>query len=394
MYHIKKSLADIQEADLLTLIEQEVGEGRNIEYKREIYGSDDKGKYELKKDVTSLANSGGGDLIIGIEEEGGIPRNITGVDVDTDKEIARIENILHSGIEPRLPNIGSIGCKLKSGKSVLIIRVGNSWIKPHGIKANEHYKFFGRTSNGVYSYDWQQIRSAFLIAEGALDKIRSFHKERLFAISSGDAPLILQDGALLIIHLIPINAFDLESEYPVLELKRNHADLAPLDSSGYSNQITIDGIVKYSRYSDSENVNTYTQFSKNGVLEIVNRSLFANLLNPEEKYIPSLPLEREVIKGITHYISLYEKFQVIPPIFLFFSLIGVKGYRMSIPNEYSNFNRAPRSLKDIVQCSPQSIGDYKIPAQTVLRPIFDQLWNAFGYEKSPYYDNQGNWKPR
>lgn len=56
----------IAEADLLALISNAVSEGRTIDYKRELPGNSDGEKKEFLADVSSFANTSGGDLIFGL----------------------------------------------------------------------------------------------------------------------------------------------------------------------------------------------------------------------------------------------------------------------------------------------------------------------------------------
>ena len=44
-----------------------------------MYGGNDAAKKELLKDVSSFANTEGGDLLIGIDEDAGVPTNIVGL---------------------------------------------------------------------------------------------------------------------------------------------------------------------------------------------------------------------------------------------------------------------------------------------------------------------------
>jgi hypothetical protein len=39
------------------------------------------------------------------------------------------------------------------------------------------------------------------------------------------------------------------------------------------------------------------------------------------------------------------------------------------------------------------IADLDFPVATSLRPAFDAIWNAYGYERSPSYRANGEWKP-
>lgn len=74
---INKKLEDITTSDLQALIDNKVIEGKTIEYKREMPNNSDPAKKEFLADVTSFANSSGGDLIFGIEQD-----NQTGMPVE------------------------------------------------------------------------------------------------------------------------------------------------------------------------------------------------------------------------------------------------------------------------------------------------------------------------
>ncbi|MGH7485201.1 MAG: AlbA family DNA-binding domain-containing protein, partial [bacterium] len=92
------------EADLLSLIAARVMEDRTVEYKEALPGGTDSDKREFLADVSSFANSSGGNLYFGIRELEGIPVELVGLDLqDADATIQRIENLIRDGIEPRLP---------------------------------------------------------------------------------------------------------------------------------------------------------------------------------------------------------------------------------------------------------------------------------------------------
>lgn len=65
---IPKDIKQIIQSDIQELIDNSVPEGKTIEYKRELPKKSDKAKKEFLADVSSFANSSGGDLILGIEE--------------------------------------------------------------------------------------------------------------------------------------------------------------------------------------------------------------------------------------------------------------------------------------------------------------------------------------
>ncbi len=69
---IPKPLNEIAEADIQQLKASGVEEGKTIEYKRDLPGTKDEDKRELLADVSSFANTEGGDIIYGGAEDLGV----------------------------------------------------------------------------------------------------------------------------------------------------------------------------------------------------------------------------------------------------------------------------------------------------------------------------------
>src|ERR1700740_2350525 len=100
---IPKPLEGLVEEDLLALITNAVGEGRTIDYKRELPGNSDADKKEFLADVSSFANTMRGDLVFGVDEVNGLPTQLTGFQTsNADTDLQRLESILASGLEPRI----------------------------------------------------------------------------------------------------------------------------------------------------------------------------------------------------------------------------------------------------------------------------------------------------
>jgi hypothetical protein len=80
----------VSEAHLQELVSTGVPEGVLIEYKRTTYGGSDADVKEYLKDVSSFANTHGGDLI---EEKEGVAERVAGLSgVDPDEERQRLES--------------------------------------------------------------------------------------------------------------------------------------------------------------------------------------------------------------------------------------------------------------------------------------------------------------
>jgi len=148
---LEKSFEELNEADLLSLVKDQVPEKRAIEYKRELPSDTYEGKKEFLADISSLVNASGGHLIFGVQEESGLPIAVVGVPCDDpDRERLRLENIIRDGIEPRLQGILVRGIRLASGTYAFVLRVPRSWSKPHVVNYKGHWRFYSRNSAGKY----------------------------------------------------------------------------------------------------------------------------------------------------------------------------------------------------------------------------------------------------
>ena len=120
----RTNFEDIDEKDLQDLLDAGVPEGLKFDYKREVYGGSDADKKEFLKDISSFANSDGGHLVLGMDEDGGVPSAINGLPgIDIDSEILRMENLIRSSLEPRVVGIRIKGVALSNGESAVVARV-------------------------------------------------------------------------------------------------------------------------------------------------------------------------------------------------------------------------------------------------------------------------------
>lgn len=99
---ISKPIDQITAQDILALVENKVPESRILDYKEDIPANrNDEWKREFLCDITSFANSAGGDLLYGIAEvrdpnnqPTGIPDQANGIDIaNHDNLILALENL-------------------------------------------------------------------------------------------------------------------------------------------------------------------------------------------------------------------------------------------------------------------------------------------------------------
>ena len=90
-----KVFSELNEEDLKSLIDDQVSEGKFIEYKQALPGTSDSDKKEFLADISSFSNTTGGYIFFGISEENGFPREVLGLKgIDQDAQILRLENLL------------------------------------------------------------------------------------------------------------------------------------------------------------------------------------------------------------------------------------------------------------------------------------------------------------
>ena len=88
---LQTPLDQIDEPRLQALIDAKAAESRSIEYKRATYGASHSDDSEFLADVSSFANTSGGDLALGIAATNGIPTDFSPLDMPMDAEILRSE---------------------------------------------------------------------------------------------------------------------------------------------------------------------------------------------------------------------------------------------------------------------------------------------------------------
>jgi predicted HTH transcriptional regulator len=127
---IAKRIEEIREVDLQALIANGVAEGRTIDYKNALPTGADESKRDFLADVSSFANTLGGDLVYGMDESGGLPASITPLAIsDVDFEKQRLDSLIQSGISPRVrTHIHSVA--LENGDNALVVRIERSWSGP------------------------------------------------------------------------------------------------------------------------------------------------------------------------------------------------------------------------------------------------------------------------
>src|SRR2546421_770826 len=400
-----KPLAEIKESDLQTLIDNQVPEGKTIEYKSILPSNADGDKKEFLADVSSFANGAGGDLLFGIEEQAGTPTTLSGIQLaDVDAQKLRLESILRDGIDPKLPrvDIHPVALASKPGHYVLILRVQKSWLV-HRVIFKDHGHFYSRHSAGKYRLDVAELRTAFELLGTMAERIRDFRAERLSRIGSGEeAPALLDEQTpKLILHMIPSSAFnpsvsvDIKAlnDYSKWDLMR---PLVVWDTQpDTSIRFNLDGIVRSAQWIRNAAAPVsipagYVQVFRNGIVEIVDVTILG--INGDKKQFLGEIFELRLLQAVKKHIELQQFLGIELPVFIMVSLLRMKGYKINRggypPNCTEEIDRTNLIIPEVVIDTFDGGNDH---IAEVMRPVFDTTWNAANYASSPNYNKDGKY---
>jgi hypothetical protein len=147
-------------ADLRQLVDEGLEESLTLDYKASAALSrTGSAPDELCKDVTALANSAGGQLVYGIEEDK-VTRKPSRVDDGVaDPKITRewIEQILNSRVQPRLTGVTTTRVDMENGKFGYVISVLPTQIGPHQASDQKYYKRFDLQSVPMHDYEIKDV---------------------------------------------------------------------------------------------------------------------------------------------------------------------------------------------------------------------------------------------
>lgn len=386
---ILKPIGQIEKSDIKALIDNAVREGRRIEYKRKLPGTTDDDKREFLADISSFANASGGDLIIGVDEVEGVPTEAKGLaNAHVDADCLRIENMVRDCIEPRMPGFRIRVVDGFQDGPVLVLRLPKSWAGPHMVTFRNLSRFFTRNNMGKHQMDITEIRAAFALSEEMPERIRRFRDDRLAKIAANDTPVPLQPNAKVILHLLPLVSFSVDFRLDPRTMKAHLEKLQPIGGSANSWRFNLDGLLTYSRPQRSPECLDYCQMFRTGAIEAVDAYML-----PESApgLIPTVEVEGSLIGRVYRYLEGLDQMEVPPPVIAMVTLVGVKGYSLAVsPVRAGVWRVEPTPIDRAVLILPEvQIDDFACDVAAALRPIFDAVWNAGGWDRCHNYDASG-----
>lgn len=242
-----------------------------------------------------------------------------------------------------------------------------------------------------------ELRTAFTFAERIVEQIKEFRSSRIDALAASgheDIPVNLADGPRMVLHLVPLTIAD----------PGNRITFTSLDF--VSKVFKVDGEWIHSKYArpnldgvlmpkapDSEgHINEYYQVFRSGACEYVQ---VYPLDSGQNKILNTLKKENHAIQSLKYLLGFHKELGINLPAAVMLTFVGIKGYQL-IPNSdcrpYAQNNPSKGLLNKTNLLLPDVIVDtFSSKPEIILKPIFDVLCNAGGWNRSMSYDNVGNW---
>lgn len=395
MYVNGKHISKLQPQDIVDLIDNSVKENINLEYKQALNISDDKGKKEFVRDVTSFFNTEGGCIIYGIQDARdtnkqptGYPDKILSVTVDNwDKLENQMYQVVRNETDPAISNL--VARHLVIGAdNVIILGIPQRLGLPAMVTHHDNNNFFKRSPAGKYVVNAAGLNEMFMESLELRSQIKKFVDRRI----SQDLRDMIANytlGPLYFMHITPFSFLGnkfidiktlsrFEDDHLLNPIRNSRSDMLPAHYSRFN----FDGY-KTSIRSHKDVEVSYLQVFRNGPVEF---STTAFGLQGGMKMLQGCNLIVNTIFAILRIMELYQKLEILPPYLLNINVLHTNKVMLlaqgvSYPEDFINSDKL--SLLPVFL----EKNDYsQFELFQLLNDNFDTIWQAAGKRQSPGYD--------
>jgi hypothetical protein len=373
------------------LVENGAHESQQLDYKQSLTLEGKEQKKDFLADICAFANTDGGDILVGIRSEKGVPVEITGMsNASVDSLRNKIEQILEHGLSPRLTSVQVVPILVGNDAIVLLIRVPKSWNAPHRVEVG-HERFYKRTSGRKHLMDVDELRAAFGFGDNFRNRLNALHRQMFAAIPEKIPDLSGQPFVSL--HLIPYSALG-SPRTPGQSSGVTGADLRPLGAKrNFENRSNFDGLL--TTYPSEGKVEAFTQLYRDAIVESARtlKHLRVDTSEGPQGLLATNDIAARLILATERFLGVQARLGVSGPVGVFASLLGVLG--CTIRDERRNrfsiredilIDRDVLHLPEIVA---EQVPRDRDALKSAFRDPLDRLWNAAGWPRSLLYDEHG-----
>lgn len=197
------------------------------------------------------------------------------------------------------------------------------------------------------------------------------------------------EGPKIVLHCVPIESFAGRQQYDVLQYYHAPQRLSPMQSSGWNRRINLNGVVSFSGHDAAF---AYTQLYRTGIIEAVEASILDEYNG--KRFIPSILFEQALLGYLPNCFRILKEIGCSAPVVVALTLTNANGLFMSDDLRPSLRGESHHIEVDTLVLPETVVEDLTTPANMILKPMFDLIWNACGYPSSKNFDAAGNWVNR
>lgn len=392
-------VAEITETDLQDLMVNRVRESQALEYKRDAYGRNDEQIREMLRDLSAMANAFGGDVLVGVDEDGdGIAIDLPGIE-NAEEEAQRMISSCVSNIEERIFGLVAWPVPLNNGRHVIVVRIPRSLRAPHMVTFRGLNQFWVRHDRQKSSMSIHEIREACLRVEERMDKLEWFFENRKNVIRAamGNLPYYIVSVTPILVDAEVVDIRD-------AQIRNILADPPEQRREGWN--VIIGGNPRPTLHGLSMEAHRWKSLEllRNGHLElrvaIDEESFCRSQVEIEGQQHPVLsahPLVEYPVSLIRLGKAIYAYLGLTEPAVCFIGLFNVQGFALARyptvergrPASY--YGPIPWREQDL-EVGPRQIESLEQPDRAI-RDFVDRIWQAFGFEQAPLFDAEGNFTP-
>lgn len=370
---IDRPLEQVGPSDFELLVIRRKAEGRTLDFKRDLYEKTDAGTRDFLADVTAFANTDGGDIVIGVSDDGdGQAAEVVGIAAEgIDERVLGFEHQLKDCVDPRLSTVRFRQVDLGTGRCAIVIRVGASDSAPHRVTYRGSSRFHARHSRGNYDLSTGELRRAFAASDEMPRKIRDLHRQAVSATGGIDMPCRLADGPRAVLTVAPKSVL---RESRDLRFTRELAVLPPrIEGDRLDMSVGLDGLVVHAGL-DSE-TGCVRSWSINNRRGFVDFAWTIGRTEGDQKRVWRKYVDGEIVGASRSALARLMTFGVEGPWVAMATLSRIGGYRL-----VSGDGLTPAAWQDTAYLG-EVVAD-TLDADT-LKPILDGFWRSFGIEDGP-----------
>ena len=193
------------------------------------------------------------------------------------------------------------------------------------------------------------LRREILSSVSYQNEIKKFRQDRVGMIISNEYIRHLQDGAKLVIHIIPLWSLEFGNSVDLSALNSwtGSDTFRPMSGGGYNTVFCADGKYAFSIPYNSNYVESSILFMRTGIIEVVDARMMNYRIELKEIY-QWCEIEKLLSRKLADYSNLLDKFDIPKPWYISACITNGKDYWTSSYGEdsemlHSDYIQAVRS---------------------------------------------------